>query len=59
MIKILVTFHYTDWLIGILILAYANPFLIGSYNPLCELNNQSFGQCSTVFAGFRGFKLMA
>ena len=36
------TFHYTGWLIGILILVYYNPFITGYYNPLYTLNNQVF-----------------
>ena len=31
--------HYTDWLIGILILVYFNPYINGYYNPLYTLNN--------------------
>ena len=36
------TFHYTDCLLGILIMVYFNPHITGQYNPLYTLNNQSF-----------------
>ena len=36
------TFHYTGWLIGILIMVYYNPYVTGFYNPLNTLNNQVF-----------------
>ena len=36
------TFHYTGCLIGILIMVYYNPYIIGQYNPLYNLNNQGF-----------------
>ena len=39
---LIITFHYTGWLIGILILAYYNPYLTGQYKPLYTLNNQGF-----------------
>ena len=32
-------FHYTHCLMGILILAYYNPYLTGWYNPQCTLKN--------------------
>ena len=32
-LKTLLTFHYTDWLIGILILVYYNPHIAGSITP--------------------------
>jgi len=38
MFKTLMTFHYMDWSIGILVLAYHNPL----YNP----TNQGFGHCA-------------
>ncbi len=44
----LLTFHYTDWLIGILIMAYYNPHMTGLYNPLYTANDQGFGHCQTV-----------
>ena len=36
------TFHYTGWLIGILIMVYYNPYITGEYNPLYNLTNQGF-----------------
>ena len=36
------TFHYTGWLIGILIMVYKNPYIAGQYNPLYTLSNQGF-----------------
>ncbi len=42
----LMTFHSTDWFIGILIMAYYPPYRTWS-NPLYTTNNQSFGRCST------------
>ena len=44
--KTLLTFHYTGWLIGILITAYYNPNITGWYNPLFTANNEGFGHCS-------------
>ena len=32
--KNLTTVHSTGWLIGILIMAYYNPYITGQYNPL-------------------------
>ena len=43
------TFHYTGWLIGILILAYYNPHIVGQYNPLYQTTNQGFQHCSSGF----------
>ncbi len=45
------TFHYTGWLIGILIMVYHyhDPYIIGLYNPLFALNNQGFFHCSHVW----------
>ena len=40
------TFHYTGWLIGILIMVHYNPYITGFYNPLNTLNNQVFFHCS-------------
>ena len=40
--KTLITFHYTGWFIVILIMVYCNPYIIGLYNPLYNLNNQGF-----------------
>ena len=40
------TFHYTGWLIGILIMVYYNPYIPGQYNLLYTLNNQGFFHCS-------------
>ena len=31
--KTLITFHYTGWLIGILIMVYYNPYILGSIIP--------------------------
>ena len=36
------TFHYTGWLIGILIMVYYNPYITGYYDPQYTLNNQGF-----------------
>ena len=36
------TFHYTGWLIGILIMVYYNPYITGQYNPLYNPTNQGF-----------------
>ena len=36
------TFHYTGWLIGILIMVYYNPYITGQYNPLYNPANQGF-----------------
>ncbi len=36
----LMTFHYTDWFIGILIEAYYNPHITEQYNPLYTPKNQ-------------------
>ena len=33
------TFHYTGWLIGILIMVYYNPYITGSIIPYITLNN--------------------
>ena len=41
------TFHYTGWLIGILILVYYNPYITGWYNPLCKTANRGFEHCSS------------
>ena len=35
-----ITFHYTGWLIGILIMVYYNPYIPGEYNPLYNPTNQ-------------------
>ena len=40
------TFHYTDWSIGILILAYCNPHIWVVYNPLYQTTNQ--GEMNTA-----------
>lgn len=37
---------YTDWLIGILIMAQYSPYITWYYNPLCTADNQGFGHCS-------------
>ena len=43
------TFHYTGWLIGILIMVYYNPYIPGQYNLLYTLNNQGpFFHCSLI-----------
>ena len=34
MIKILLTFHYTGWLIWIHVTVYYNPYITGLHNPL-------------------------
>ena len=44
--KNLVTFHYTGWLIGILIMVHYNPYITGSYNPLYNQTNQILFDCS-------------
>ena len=36
------TFHYTGWLIGILIMVYYIPYITGQYNPLYNPTNQGF-----------------
>ena len=43
------TFHYTGWLIGILIVAYEKHlYITGLYiSPLYKLNSQDFGYCSS------------
>ena len=42
-----ITFHYTGWLIGILIMVYYNPYTPGGYNPLYNPTNQGpFFPCS-------------
>ena len=48
--KTLITCHYTGWFIGILIMAYDNPYIIGWYNPLYTLNQQDFfrGSCGVT-----------
>ena len=43
------TFHYTGCLIGILILAYYNPYITGYYNPLYNPTNQGFFHGSSCF----------
>ncbi len=50
-LKTLLTFHYTGWLIGILIRVYYNPYITGeyNYNPLYNLTNQGFFHCSNDF----------
>ena len=54
----LLTFHFTDWLIGILIMAFYNPYITGQYNPLYTANNKGLGCCSCQlprrFANFGG-----
>ena len=42
------TFHYTGWLIGILIMVYYNPYISGQYNPLYNQTNQGFFHCSVA-----------
>ena len=49
------TFHYTGWLIGILIMVYYNPYITGQYNPLYNLTNQGLFHCSYGIYGFRYF----
>ncbi len=44
--KTLMTFHYTDGFIGILILADYNPHIIGWYHPLYQTTNWGFEHCS-------------
>ena len=48
--KTLITFHYTGWFIGILLMAYDNPYIIGWYNPLYTLNQEDFfrGSCGVT-----------
>ena len=42
-----VTFHETDWLIGILIMAYYNPHIMRSISRSIQTaNDQGFGYCS-------------
>ena len=39
--------HYTGWLMGVLILAYYDPYIRGVvFHPLYTANNQGFGHCS-------------
>ena len=40
--KKLIPFHYTGWLIWILIKVYYNPYVPGKYNPLYNPTNQGF-----------------
>ena len=40
--KTRMTFHYTDWFMGILMMAYCNPYLTRSCNPPFTANNQGF-----------------
>ena len=47
------TFHYTGWLIGILIMAYYNPYITGSYNPLYNPTNQGFFHCQVSSGGLK------
>ena len=42
------TFHYTGCLTGLLIMAYSNPHITGSYNSLYTLNNEGFFHGSLV-----------
>ncbi len=35
-------FHYTDWFIGILVLAYYSPHKKEQYNPLYKTTKQGF-----------------
>ena len=42
----LTTFHYTGWLIGILVMVYYNPYITGWYNLLYNPTNQGFFHCS-------------
>ncbi len=53
--RTLLTFHYTDWFIGILIMVYYNPYRTGQYNPLYTTNNQGFGHCSFCGDGTNRF----
>ena len=47
--KNLLTFHhYTGCLIGILIMAYYNPYITGYFNPLYNPTSQGFFHCSIV-----------
>ncbi len=45
-LKTLMTFHYTGWLIGILILLYYDPYITGLYNPLYKTTNR--GEMNTA-----------
>ena len=47
-IKTLVTFHYTGWLIGIRIMDYYKPGIDGKYNTICTADTQGFARCSEV-----------
>ena len=40
------SFCYTGWLIGILVMVYYNPYITGEYNPLYNPTNQGFFHCS-------------
>ena len=43
------TFHYTGWLKGLLIMAYYNnPYITGRHNPLYKTTNQGFENCLYV-----------
>ena len=51
--KTLMTFHYTDWFIGILIMTSYDPHFIGWYTPQFAVNTQ--GSCSNCPHHFHGF----
>ena len=40
--KILMTFPYAGWLIGILTMVYNNPYKTELYNPVYTLNKDGF-----------------
>ena len=44
--KTLITFHYTGWLIGVLIMVYYNPYITGWYNHQYNPTNQVVCHCS-------------
>ena len=47
------TFHYTDSLIGIVIVINHNPYITGLYNPLYNPTNRDFDHCSVEKNGCR------
>ncbi len=49
------SFCYTGWLIGILVMVYYNPYITGEYNPLYNPTNQGFFHFSTWIIYFQVF----
>ena len=45
------SFCYTGWIIGILVMVYYNPYITGEYNPLYNPTNQGFFIAHVVSSG--------